>query len=408
MAVSMSVSLQPDEFEKPHRFELRLSLLFAALFMPNAIYLSFFPLWLARRGLSPVEISTLLTLPVFVRLLTTPVFTHLADRSRERTNVLIVVSGFSLALISLLLIPMGYWSIVVVVMSLAMFWSPQVPIADSIALSGVRRYKLDYSSVRIWGSVLFLLTSVSSGLIIQRTNADNAVPLMVFGYAVIFLATFITPRLGRRRQPQPLFGAGANALLSPRVWLILVSTGLIQASHGFMYNFGSIYWQTLGIDAQQVGFLWAVPVFSEIVLFKFYTPIFGKWKPQSVLALTGGIGILRWVLYALAGYLGFGFFALAGIQSLHGFTFGATYLAQQSFLAHAIPEEQAGSAQGLGVFVQGIIMMLVMFASGPLYATFGGSGFLAMTVVSGAGITIAYLFAGSQRKWTENGSSSAP
>ena len=145
----MSVSLQPDSFEKPHRFELRLSLLFAALFIPNAIHLSFFPLWLEQRGLDPVEISTLLTLPVFVRLLTTPIFTHLADRSKERTNSLILISGLSLLFAAMLLIPMGYWSLVAVVALLATFWSPQVPIADSIALSGVRRYGLDYSSIRI-------------------------------------------------------------------------------------------------------------------------------------------------------------------------------------------------------------------------------------------------------------------
>lgn len=408
MAASMSVSLQPDEFHKPHRFELRLSLLFAALFLPNAIHLSFFPLWLERRGLDPVEISTLLTLPVFVRLLTTPVFTHLADRSKERTTVLIAISGFSFLFASMLLIPMGYWSLVAVVMALAAFWSPQVPIADSIALSGVRRYKLDYSSVRIWGSVFFLLSSVCAGLIIERTSAANAAPLMVFGFAVILLASFLTPRLGRRRRPQPVFGAGINVLRSPRVLLILAATGLIQASHGFMYNFGSIYWQTLGTSPQEVGFLWAVPVFSEILLFKFYTRLFGSWRPESVLALTGGISILRWVAFSLAGYFGFGFIALAAVQSLHGFTFGATYLAQQTYLAHAIPEEQAGSAQGLGVFVQGVIMMAAMFASGPLYAAFGGFGFLSMTVISGAGIATAFRFADSQRKWADAQGGSAP
>ncbi len=404
----MSVSLQPERFEKPHRFELRLSLLFAALFIPNAIHLSFFPLWLEKRGLDPIEISTLLTLPVFVRLLTTPIFAHLADRSKERTTSLIIISGLSLLFAAMLLMPMGYWSLVAVVSVLAAFWSPQVPIADSIALSGVRRYGLDYSSVRIWGSVLFLSASVIAGLVIQRTSADKTVWLLVAGFAIIFLASFMTPRLGRRRQPQALFGAGANVLRSPRVLLILVATGLIQASHGFMYNFGSIYWQTLGINSQEVGFLWAVPVFSEILLFKFYTRAFGHWKPERVLALTGAIGIFRWVLYSFAAYFGFGFYALAAIQSLHGFSFGATYLAQQTYLAHAIPEEQAGSAQGLGVFVQGIIMMLVMFASGPLYAAFGGFGFLAMTAVSGAGIVIAFQFASSQRKWTEAENNSAP
>ena len=387
---------------------MRLSLLFGALFVPNSIYLSFFPLWLASGGLDPVQISTLLTIPVFVRLITTPIFTHMADRVRERTHVLIAISAMSVLLATMLIVPMGYWSLVAVITALAMFWSPQVPIADSIALSGVRRYGLDYSSVRIWGSVMFLLSSISAGVIVQRSSAANAAPLIALGFAVIFCATFLTPRLGRRRQPQAQIASGAGALRSPRVLLILTATGLIQASHGLMYNFGSIYWQSLAISAQDVGFLWAVPVFAEIVLFRVYASLFGGWKPEHVLALAGAVGILRWILFSLAGVLGFGFFALAAIQSLHGLTFGATYLAQQTFLAHAVPEEQAGAAQGLGVSLHGVIMLTVMFASGPLYANFGGNSFWAMTVVSAAGIAVAFWFAASQRKWIKSQAGSAP
>ena len=151
-----------------------------------------------------------------------------------------------------------------------------------------------------------------------------------------------------------------------------------------------------------------MPVFAEIVLFRVYASLFGGWKPEHVLALAGAVGILRWILFSLAGVLGFGFFALAAIQSLHGLTFGATYLAQQTFLAHAVPEEQAGGAQGLGVSLHGVIMLTVMFASGPLYANFGGNSFWAMTVVSAAGIAVAFWFAASQRKWIKSQTGSAP
>ncbi len=404
----MSVSLQPDDTDTPRHLKLRLSLLFGSLFVPNAIYLSFFPLWLERGGLDPVQISTLLTVPVFVRLVTTPIFTHLADRASERTHVLIAISAMSLLFAAVLVLPMGYWSLVVVITALAVFWSPQVPIADSIALSGVRRYGLDYSSVRIWGSVMFLLSSVAAGMIVQHTSSTSAAPLFAVGFAVIFLTTFLTPRLGRRRRPPEQLGSSTGVLRSPRVLLILIATGLIQASHGLMYNFGSIYWQSLGVSSQDVGLLWAVPVFAEIILFKFYSRVFGGWRPEHVLALAGAVGILRWILFSMAGVWGFGFYALAAIQSLHGITFGATYLAQQTFLAHAVPEEQAGAAQGLGVSLHGVIMVMVMFASGPLYEQFGGSSFWAMTFFSGAGIAVAFWFALSQRRWTASETRSAP
>lgn len=387
-----------EESAKPHGFELKLSILFSALFLPNAIHLAFFPLWLASRGLDPVRISVLMTLPVFVRLLTTPLFTHLADRSSERAFVLILISGFSLLSAATLMLPLDYWGIMLAVTAVAAFWSPQVPIADSIALSGVRRHGLDYAAVRIWGSVFFLAASVLGGMLVQRLGAGAAIPLFMAGFAAVFVAALFTPRLGKRRnRPDTAAGTG-NILRSPRVLLILAAAGLIQASHGFMYNFGSIFWQSLGISAQEVGFLWAIPVVSEILMFRLFKRLFGYWQPQSILLFTGAVSIARWILYTLAGQFGFGFFALAAIQCLHGFTFGVTYLAQQAFLAQAVPEEKAGAAQGLGVFIQGVIMLLTMFASGPLYAHFGGTGFLAMTLVSAAGIVTAFVLGVSQRE----------
>lgn len=393
MPQSESVTFQNAEELPPPSFDIRLKLLFSALFVPNAIYLSFFPLWLQGRGLNAVEISTLLSLPVFVRLLITPVVTQVADNARERADVLIVISIAATLTMCLFLLPVDYPLLLVLAMLLSAFWSPQVPIADSIALSGVRRFGTDYASIRIWGSALFLIVNVAAGFLIERTSPDWAVPIMIAGFIGISAVAFATPRLGMIRRKTGGILSSWQILRDRRVFLILVATGLIQASHGLMYNFGSIYWKSLGVSAQQVGFLWAVPVFAEILLFRYYARLFKNWSPQSVLILAGSVAIARWILFAAAPDLGIEFAGFALIQCLHGLTFGATYLAQQTFLAHAVAGERAGAAQGIGVLVHGLIMVCIMFASGPLYAAFGGHGFLAMTLIAFGGIVAGFRFA---------------
>lgn len=382
---------QPSVVAPPH-FDARLKLLFSALFIPNAIYLSFFPLWLEGRGLTAVEISTLLTLPVFVRLLITPIVTQVADNARERADVLIAISGAAALIMGLFMVASGYVALLVLIMLLSMFWSPQVPIADSVALSGVRRFGTDYASIRIWGSGLFLAVNILAGLIIERTSPDLAVPMMIAGFAAIFAASFVTPRVGMRQRKSAGLLSSWKILKDRRVFLMLVATGLIQASHGLMYNFGSIYWKSLGISAQQVGFLWAIPVFAEIVMFRLYARLLGNWTPQAILATAGALSALRWILFAAAGDMGYGFAGFAMVQCLHAFTFAATYLAQQNYLAAVVAEERAGAAQGIGVLVHGLIMVAVMFASGPLYAAYGGHGFVAMIFVALIGVLVAYRF----------------
>ena len=395
----MSATMQPNENLKPANFELRLRILFASLFLPNAINLSFFPLWLEYIGLNPIQISTMLAVPVFVRLLTTPIFTYFADRSPERSYVLIGIAAASLGVSALLFLPLGYWSLMVVVVFLAMFWSPQVPIADSIALSGVNRYKIDYPSIRIWGSAMFLALNIIAGFLIQRTSPNAAIPMLVFGFGLILIASLQIPRLGKRRRPfAQISAATGNAILKPPVLLMLLTTALLQASHGFVYSFGSIFWQSLGVSAEQVGLLWAVQVFAEIVLFRFYGRLFGTMKLHYVLTAAGLFGIFRWVLFANAEALQLGFYSLAAIQVLHAFSFGAVYIVMQNFLAGAVPEEQASAAQGLTVFIHGVAMVITMFGSGPLYAAYHGHGFYAMTLVSAAGIGCAYWFAHAYKK----------
>jgi MFS transporter, PPP family, 3-phenylpropionic acid transporter len=380
---------------KPEGFELRLSLLYATLFVPNAVHLAFFPLWLRDKGLSAVEISTLLAAPVLVRIFATPPVTFYADRSPERAHVMIAVSALSLFLSLFLAVDLTFSSLFVLMCLVSAAWSPQVPLADSIALSGVRRFGVEFASIRIWGSVAFLVVNIGAGIAIERFSSSAVPPMIVAAFALVLLAACFMPKLGRRRLlsdagPVP---SGSKSLRRPAVLMFLIATGLIQASHGYLYSFGSIYWKESGIGADLVGFLWAAPVFAEIVLFNYYRRIFGRARPEIVLLVAGGVAVLRWALFPLIGSSGLGFSGFFLAQLLHGLSFGATYLAQQNYLAHAVPEEQSGSAQGLAVFVQGIIMAAVMFASGPLYDLTKGAGFAVMAFIALAGVGLGYWFA---------------
>lgn len=387
-------SLSPKD-AKPDGFELRLSVLFGMMFVPNAVHLAFFPLWLQETGFSTVEISTLLTAPVVMRLIATLPVTYLADRSPERAYVVIASATFSFILSLLLFADLRFSGLLALMCAMSASWSPQVPLADSIAVSGVRRFGIDYASTRVWGSIAFLAMSVAAGFIVERYGSRSVPYMIAGGFAAILAASFFTPRLGRRRQlsGDSLQPSANRSLRRPAVLIFLLATGLIQGSHGFLYSFGSIYWKDNGLTAEFVGILWAVQVLAEIVLFKAYSRLFGRVRPETVLMIAGALVVIRWLLTPFFGVWGFGFTGFALLQCVHAFSFGATYLAQQSYLAHAVPEGQAGSAQGLAVFIHGAVLSITMFAAGPIYDAFKGYGFIVMAFVAIAGILLSYRFA---------------
>ena len=263
--------LQPDQLVKPSHFELRISLLFGAIFLPLGIHLPYFPLWLEANGFSAEQIGIVLAAPMFLRVVTTPIMTAMADRASDRANMLMTISAASVVLSLGYFLPPSYGIVLAVSVLLAIVWTPQSPLADSLALSGVRRFGSSYPRMRIWGSLMFLVGSFLGGLILTATGA-SAVPVMISaGLLGTMVAAFATPRLGRPRRASPLSAAAlqeATPKLFNRYFLLFVlGVGIINSSHGFLFGFVSIYWKGIGISDSVIGLLWAWAVVAEVVIF---------------------------------------------------------------------------------------------------------------------------------------------
>src|SRR5690606_17391051 len=137
----------------------------------------------------------ILSLPIFARVITTPFFTALADRARDRAHVLIGLVAMSLALACGLLLLDGWIAVLVISILLVVAWTPHGPLTDSLALSGVRRFGSNYAHMRIWGSIAFLTANFLGGLIIARAGAE-IVPLLIVGTLCLTLvAAAAAPRL---------------------------------------------------------------------------------------------------------------------------------------------------------------------------------------------------------------------
>jgi PPP family 3-phenylpropionic acid transporter len=382
--------LQPDQLVKPRHFELRLSLIFAAIFLPLGIHLPYFPLWLEAKGFDAEQIALILAAPMFLRVLTTPAITTMADRASDRANVLIAISVASLLISFGYFLPTRYWPVLAVSLLLAVFWTPQSPLADSLALSGVRRFGSSYPRMRLWGSLMFLAGSFIGGLILAATSAE-AVPVMISaGLLAALAATFLTPRLGPPRRASPLSTVAlqqAGPKLFNRYFLLFVGgAGIINASHGFLFGFVSIYWKSIGIGDGAIGMLWAWAVLAEVVIFMVFTRLFGAISATGVLAIAGGAAVLRWTAYPLIEPLGLGVPGFFAVQTLHALSTGLLLIGLQKMIGETVPEERTGAAQGIAFFSVGFSMAAVTLLSGPLYQTYETGGFYVMALVALAGL----------------------
>ena len=366
----------------PFAFGPRISLLYSAIFFHVGLYLPYFPLWLKARGLTATEIAIVLSLPLVMRVLTSGQITGYADRANDRANVAIVLYVLAAAVAAFYLVADGFWAILAVAGFYALFFNPVVPVLDSLTLSGVRRFGTDYGRIRLWGSLVFILANLGGGAILAGRDVETVLKVLVASVAFGAVLSPLLPRIGRPKNavtPTGLADATTWKLLANRRFLlVMLASGILQASHALIYGFGSIYWQSLGFSGTVIGALWATGVIAEIALFRFSRHALARTSPVGLIVI-GALGaVVRWTLMPAGPPLA-GFFAL---QTLHGLSFGAVHLGTMHFLADTVAEERMGAAQGASFVLGGLAMAIAVFSSGPIYSALGVHGFWVMAAAS--------------------------
>ena len=372
----------PAGLAAPPHFALRMSAFFGGFFMINGVALPWFPVWLEWRGLTDVEIAGIIAIPMAFRVSLTPIGGIIADRMPTRrfaVRMFIVPAALVFLLAGT---AHSYWPLLLLTGGAFTLWQLALPAGEALALTGVRRFGLDYGRMRLWGSVAFISANVGSGALLGLLPTE-AIFWFIFGaFTIAAIMAFIlpmTPRTVRaiddatRPETKPAW----KVLSHPGLLAPMLAGGLIQGSHAAFYSFGSIYWQSLGFSSVQIGGFWAISIACEILLFAWSGAMVRRIGPFAMLALGAVAAIVRWSVFP-ADLGGFGYMAL---QTLHGLTFGAVFLGNQFAVVRAVPEEMAGSAQGVVVLFSGLIMAGMTALSGPLYHAFGPEAFRMMAVL---------------------------
>lgn len=385
----------------PRGFAVRVAVFYGALFVIYGTHVPFTPLWLADRGLTAAEISIIMSAPLFLRVLVTPALALAADRHQSHRAMMIALAWAGVAAVLALTQAATFWPLLVLVTLLVICNSSLMPLAETVAVRGVRDAGLDYGRVRLWGSLTFIAASFCGGLILDRLGAGAGIWLVSIGCALTVAAAHLLPRLPPAEGAQPAVRVPLWHAREPRQLLaskpflaFLVAAGGAQAAHATMLSYGTLIWQQQGLSTGIGGALWAVAVLAEVALFAFSGTLLARIGAANMLIAAAAVSVLRWVLMAFDPPLA----ALVPLQVLHALTYGGSHIGAIYFIAQAVPPSIQGSAQALyATIASGIAMGAATLLSGALLAGQGSSAaYLAMGAVSAAALGGALLL---KRQW---------
>jgi len=365
----------------PRHFGLRISFFYIGFFVVGGLVTPFFPAWLKLRGLTPEQIGVCLAFPLAARLLIMPVASAFVDRAPNRRFAIILFTLLALASFIPATLVDGYWPILLLTGAATAVLGLSMPAIDALALTGVRRFALDYGKMRVWGSISFIAVSLVGGLAFGRFGAPALSLMLIGGYAVAAATAFLLPvtppeiRAADDAAKPP--AVSARAILTSRSFLVVIGAcSLINGSHAVLYSFGTIYWEELGFSGSQIGILWAIGVVAEIGMFALSGRALRRMPAERLILIGAVAAIVRWLLFPLAT----GFAASLALQLLHALTFAAVYAGMQLAIARDVPERMMASAQGISQTAAGAVLAFATVISGPLYGHLGAMAFATMAV----------------------------
>lgn len=363
-------------------YALRLSAFFGALFLIHGVHLTYLPVWLDGRGLSPFEIGVTSSAPLVLRLFLTPTIAFAADRTQTHREMIIGACAISLLAMIGLQSGWGVAATIVLVVAMQLALQTIMPLADAITLSAAKREGLDYGRIRLWGSATFIVASFIAGWAVGRDGSEAVLHLSVIGGCLALAAALWLPRAEAGGQARLTLPDALGLVRDPRFVVFVVTSGIIQASHSVLYVFGVLHWRSQGLSAAFIATLWAISVLAEIALF-WGARWFAWIGPVQLMMIGAACGLVRWLAMAFDPAAHW----LVPLQLLHAGTFAATHLGAMQWIAARVPPAAAGTAQALlSTFSAGIVMSGVMLISGALYAASAGRAYLAMMAACALGL----------------------
>jgi PPP family 3-phenylpropionic acid transporter len=353
------------------------------------VFLPFINVHFAELVLNARQIGLLAALVPLMTLVYAPPLSALADRRHWRVPLLRrLIVGLILTFF-LLGFARTFVALALLMALLSLFLSPIVPIADSLIARMSLRYRLNYGSMRLWGSFGFALMAISCGVLWQLVGFGPMFILtgLVF-LPLVWLANLLEegPMIDKGVRPPFMVLARDRGLV-----VILGASFLVGLSIGVTVAFEGMYINYLGGSKLLLGLLPGLVALTEMSTMYYGGLIAQRLQGTRTLLLAYGLLGCALLGYALASMPEM----LLLFAVMKGLGFGLFFVTTVRLVAERTPEAWSSTAQaaliaamfGLAPLIAGPLGGMVYDSLGPSAVFLGGSaavGLAALVLVLAA------------------------
>jgi PPP family 3-phenylpropionic acid transporter len=322
----------------------KLSGFYAVYYIAVGGFVPFWPLYLKHLGYSPAQIGTALAATGLVRVLAPVGWGWIMDRSGRRMGWIAGAMFACTLLFGMIPFSHGFAALVALHVAYAVFWNVALPAFDVVTLNHLARTGREYTRIRLWGSVGFVVSVAALGPLLQATGIEPLPWIIVLGMLGLVLLSLRIPDVHDLRSTEGFTSGFLEVALRPPVLALLAACFLSALSFAPFYGFFSIYLEDHHYSRTVIGGLWALGVLAEVTVFLVTARIIRHYGARPVLVFALATTALRWTL--LAWFVDSPTLLVLG-QLLHFSSFGLYHAVSVHFIHELFPGRLQGRGQAL-------------------------------------------------------------
>ncbi|OFC68834.1 MFS transporter [Alteromonas confluentis] len=322
-------------------------------------------IFLDGRGFSSADIGELWAVITLSRIVGPSLWASVADKTGKAVNVVRLGCLLSVLCFSTVFWVHSFWGLTLVFGLMMMFWTAVLPQLEVITIQSVKPTKISYGQIRLWGSIGFIVLTVSVGKALDIFTSEAPVYASLFVLTGLFIASLFIRQPEKVPSKEEETGTLWQIAKNRTFLLFLAAAALLQVSFGAYYGFFALYMRDLEYSGQQTGLLIAIGVVAEIGIFLVARRLISRFGVWQLLLACLVLTAMRW--YALAAWAQFGMVVVVS-QLIHALSFGLAHVTAMHFITHFFPARFQSRGQALYVSIAfGIGGALGNYVAGQLW-----------------------------------------
>ncbi len=323
----------------------KLRVLYFLVFSCTASWLPIFADFLKERGLTGIQISTILSISPLMMFLVQPFVGVLSDKFGYK-RTLVIASFFAAASYVFYLFESSFQVYFVITVCMALFYNSVQPLLDSLSLQLIKKQPgFSYGTLRIAGAAGWAFTGIIVGYYINAINTSVIFIYSAITMLLVFLfAFFLAPDAAKNAVvKQAATGTAWQVIRNRDLIFLLVCVFLVSTGGTTIWNFYSIYMKEQGASAALVGYGISLQGLCELPLFYFSARIIHRFGTKTTLLVTIFATALRMLLYSQIKNPHAALF----IELLHGVSWSLFWVVCVEYVNKLVMEEWRATGQSL-------------------------------------------------------------